>query len=123
MVAIYGGRGAGWQVAPPQRFPCPYTKQIALRENYAGIFFIQAGLKLWKIYRKSAEPRGKYHCFLSPVLLARAALGGRVWCGVGVHRVLLDTDFMAGLASLQLFGLGSYKCYYKDNINPCLCLG
>lgn len=109
MVAIYGGRGAGWQVVPRQRFPCLYTKQIALHENYAGIFFIQAGQKLWKIYRNSAEPRGKYHCFLSPVLLARATLGGREWCSVGVCCVLLDTDFMVGLASLQLVGLGSYN--------------
>lgn len=53
-----------------QRFPYLNRKQIALDENYAGIFFIRAGLKLWKIYCNSSEPWGNSLYFLSPVSLA-----------------------------------------------------
>lgn len=102
------------QVVTPAALPLRLNrKQIALDENYAGIFFIRAGLKLWKIYCNSAEPRGNSVCFLSPASLARAALGGcgcrfpPERCDVWVYQVLLHTVFLLGPAGPWLLGLGS----------------
>lgn len=54
--AIYGGLLPAGGSLIRQRFPCPNRKQMALDDPSTGIFFIQAGLKLWEIYCNSAEP-------------------------------------------------------------------
>lgn len=95
-----------------QRFPCLNRRQTAVDENYAGIFFIWAGLKLWKMYCNSAEARGNSLYFS----IARTALGGRgccrsptEQCSVWVRQVLPDMVFSVGLTSLRLLGLGSHS--------------
>ena len=55
---MYGGLVPAGGSSRLQRFPCPSSKQIASGESYAGRFFIRAGLKLWKMYCNSTEPRG-----------------------------------------------------------------
>lgn len=59
--------------------PCLNRKQIALDESYAGLFFIRAGLKLWKTYCNSAEPWGNSLVFsIARLISLNGVTGSRV---------------------------------------------